>query len=46
MSIPKISFSVMATILVTGAALNIAGSGRLGTTVQNAAQFITKGYGV
>jgi hypothetical protein len=42
----KISLSLMATILATGAALNIAGSGMAGSTVQKAAQFITKGYGV
>ena len=46
MSIPKISLSLVVTILATGAALNIAGSGRLGATVQKGAQFITEGYGV
>lgn len=46
MSIPKISISLVVTILATGAALNVAGSGMLGQTVQNAAQFVTKGYGV
>ena len=46
MSIPKISLSLVATILATGAVLNIAGSGMMGQTVQKAAQFVTKGYGV
>lgn len=46
MTIPKISLSVVASILATGVILNIAGSGMLGTQVQKAAQFITKGYGV
>lgn len=46
MNIPKISLSLVVTILATGAVLNIAGSGKMGQTVQNAAQFVTKGYGV
>ena len=46
MNIPKISLSVAVTILATGAVLNVAGSGQLGSTVQKAAQFVTKGYGV
>jgi hypothetical protein len=36
----------MAAILATGAVLNVAGSGRLGTGAQNAAQYVTRGYGV
>jgi len=46
MSIPKISLSLVVTILATGAALNVAGSGVMGQTVQKAAQFVTQGYGV
>jgi len=46
MNIPTISVSIMVTILATGAVLNVAGSGMLGSTVQSAANFITKGYGV
>lgn len=46
MSIPKVSLSLVITILAVGAGLNVAGSGMLGQTVQNAAQFVTKGYGV
>lgn len=46
MSIPKISMSVVASILATGVLLNVAGSGMLGSQVQKAAQYVTKGYGV
>lgn len=44
--LPTISLTLVATILATGAALNVAGSGLLGQTVQKAAAFVTKGYGV
>ena len=46
MNLPKISITVMTSILATGAILNVAGSGLLGTSVQKAANFVTKGYGV
>ena len=46
MSIPKISMSVVASILATGVILNWAGSGVFGVNVQKAAQYVTKGYGV
>lgn len=46
MTLPKVSMTVVASILVTGIALNIAGSGMLGQTVQKGAKFITEGYGV
>jgi hypothetical protein len=46
MKIPEISVTVMATILATGAVLNVASSGVLGSTVQKAANYVTKGYGV
>jgi hypothetical protein len=39
-------FVLMGAILATGAILNVAGSGRLGMSAQNAAMFVTKGYGV
>ena len=46
MSIPKISMTVVASILATGVILNVAGSGLMGTQIQKIAQYITKGYGV
>lgn len=46
MDFPKISASVVVSILATGAILNIAGNGMLGSQAQKLAQFITKGYGV
>lgn len=46
MKLPQISITVVASILATGAILNLMGSGMLGTTAQKAAQFVTKGYGV
>jgi hypothetical protein len=46
MTVPKISASLVISILATGALLNVAGSGTLGTQAQKIAQFITKGYGV
>lgn len=36
---------VVFAILATGAALNLAGSGKLGGTAQKIANYITKGYG-
>lgn len=46
---PKIlNNQVMNTIvglLATGFLLNFAGSGKIGTTAQKAANFITKGFG-
>ena len=32
-------------ILVTGAFLNLAGSGKFGTQIQKFANYVTKGYG-
>ena len=46
MSNLKISTTVILSLLVTGAALNVASSGYLGGTVKDAADFIIKGYGV
>jgi len=46
MTLPKVSMTVVASIMVAGIALNIAGSGMLGSTVQKGAKFITEGYGV
>jgi len=46
MSNLKISTTVILSLLVTGAALNVASSGYLGSTVKDAADFIIKGYGV
>ena len=46
MKLPQVSMTVIASILVTGAVLNVAGSGMLGKTVKDAADFVTKGYGV
>jgi len=46
MSIPKISGTVVASILVTGALLNMAGNGTFGVTLQKFAKYVTKGYGV
>ena len=37
---------VMIAIVGTGALLNVAGQGKLGKTAQDAAKFITQGYGV
>ena len=37
---------VMLSILATGAVLNLAGKGTLGTTAMNAAKYVTNGYGV
>lgn len=37
---------IFVTILATGALLNVAGSGRLGSSVQRGARFVTEGYGV
>lgn len=37
---------VMIGILGTGAILNLAGSGKLGTTAQKAARYVTEGYGI
>lgn len=39
-------FQVMFGILATGAILNAAGTGKLGTTAMNAAKYVTNGYGV
>ena len=41
-----VSGSVVASILVTGALLNLAGSGLFGSTIQRGAQYVTKGFGV
>lgn len=38
--------NVVLSIIATGALLNIAGSGKLGTTAQKAAKYVTNGYGV
>lgn len=38
--------SVVAGIMVAGAILDIAGSGKLGTAAQNMALMVTRGYGV
>lgn len=46
MKLPYISLSVIGSILATGAILNMAASGTFGTTVQKAAAYVTKGYGV
>lgn len=46
MSIPKISASVVVSILATGAILKVAGDGLFGTQAQKLAKFITAGYGV
>lgn len=46
LKIPQISMTVIASILATGVILNMAGSGMFGDTVKNAAQYVTKGYGV
>lgn len=46
MKFPAISASVVVSILATGVLLNLAGSGMFGQSVQKAAQYITKGYGV
>ncbi len=46
MSNLKISTTVILSILATGAGLNIASSGYLGSTAKDAADFIIKGYGV
>jgi len=46
MNIPKISGAVVVSILATGALLNLAASGMFGQSVQKAANFVTKGYGV
>lgn len=37
---------VMFSILATGAVLNLAGSGKLGTSAMKAAKYVTNGYGV
>lgn len=37
---------MMVAIAATGVVLNLAGSGMFGTSVQKAAQYVTKGYGV
>jgi len=37
--------SVAGAIVATGAALNLANSGKLGTTAQKLAKYITAGYG-
>jgi len=37
---------VVVGIIATGVILNLAGSGKFGTTAQKAALFVTKGYGV
>lgn len=42
----KLMLSIFATILGTGAVLNLAGTGKLGAVPQRIAQYITKGYGV
>lgn len=46
MTFPKISGSVMLSIIGTGVLLNLAGSGMFGEQVKKAAQYVTKGYGV
>jgi len=37
---------VVGSILGTGAILNLAGTGKLGTTAQKVAKYVTNGYGV
>lgn len=46
MPLPKVSATVVASILLTGVLLNLAGSGIFGESVKKAAQYVTKGYGV
>lgn len=46
LSIPTVSVTTIASILATGVLLNWAGSGVFGVTIQKAAQYVTKGYGV
>ena len=46
MSNAKISLTVVLSILATGAALNLASSGLLGSQVKKLSDYITKGYGV
>lgn len=41
----KAFVSVAGAIVVTGAALNLANSGKLGMTAKQIAQYITRGYG-
>lgn len=45
MHLPKLSGAVLFTILATGALLNLAGSGMLGTQAQKIAKYVTNGYG-
>lgn len=46
MPIPKVSATVVVSILLTGAILNMAGSGMFGVSVQKLAKYVTNGYGV
>lgn len=41
----KAFLSVMSGVLVTGAFLNLANSGRLGAGAKSLSQYITRGYG-
>lgn len=45
MGISKATLSLMGAIVATGAVLNLAGSGKLGSTMQKLARFVTQGYG-
>lgn len=42
----KIIYSTMFAIVGTGAILNLAGSGLMGSLPARAAKFVTEGYGV
>lgn len=41
----QLAATVILTIFGAGALLNLAGSGRLGSTAQQAARYVTDGYG-